>query len=260
MSKIITIGADPELFLFKDGKPVSCYGKLPGDKANPHPVTNGAIQVDGMAAEFNIDPSNNEGEFLGNIRSVMEQLKSYVPEYELVATPVAHFGKEYIDSQPEEAKVLGCEPDYNAWEMAANPIPDGEKPFRTGAGHVHIGIPIKNKLERMRFVRHLDGYLGLSSLLWDSDSERRELYGKAGAFRNKPYGVEYRTLSNAWLKSDELILKVYKLTKQASLDFLEGKVPFEKYGEEIQSIIDNSDVQRAKEVLRTEGLDYEEAV
>jgi hypothetical protein len=38
---------------------------------------------------------------------------------------------------------------------------------------------------------------------------RRELYGKAGAFRPKPYGVEYRVLSNRWLNSEALIRWVY---------------------------------------------------
>jgi hypothetical protein len=45
----------------------------------------------------------------------------------------------------------------------------------------------------------LDLRLAVPSLIWDKDKKRRLLYGKAGCFRPKPYGMEYRTLSNAWL-------------------------------------------------------------
>src|SRR3546814_10533944 len=63
-----------------------------------------------------------------------------VPGYDLVATPVAEFGFDYIKAQTREALELGCDPDYNAWEDGAvNTKPDGDNPFRTGAGHVHIG-------------------------------------------------------------------------------------------------------------------------
>jgi hypothetical protein len=39
---------------------------------------------------------------------------------------------------------------------------------------------------------------------WDKDTERRKLYGKPGAFRPKPYGCEYRVLSNAWVDKPEV--------------------------------------------------------
>ncbi len=47
----------------------------------------------------------------------------------------------------------------------------------------------------------MDAYLGMPSILWGNNSVRRKLYGKAGAFRFKSYGCEYRTPDNAWLMS-----------------------------------------------------------
>ena len=58
----------------------------------------------------------------------------------------------------------------------------------------------------------MDLFLGCPSIILDKDNKRRELYGKAGAYRNKPYGVEYRTLSNFWLTSSKLMQWVYKRT------------------------------------------------
>src|SRR5699024_2897559 len=127
------------------------------------------------------------------------------------------------------------------------------KGFRTGAGHVHVGMDgLRSVKVTMGLVRSLDGYLGLSSLLWDDDKERRELYGKAGAYRKKPYGVEYRTLSNAWLNSPELIKRVFNLTTEACINFTKGVLPFEKYGEEIREIINTSNTSAAVEILKKE--------
>lgn len=238
MSMQILIGADPEVFMRKDGKFISAHGAVKGDKKNPFKVDKGAVQVDGMALEFNIDPASSADEFVDNITSVMATLQSLVPGFELVADPVARFGLEYIQAQPEEAQELGCEPDFNAWnDGEPNPKPDGEKDFRTGAGHVHIGwtkdMDINDPHHReacIMLTKQLDYYLGLGSLLYDDDSERRTMYGAAGAFRVKSYGVEYRVLSNAWLKSPSLMRWVFETTQKAVADLFEGKAAYAKWG------------------------------
>jgi hypothetical protein len=212
------IGADPEVFLFKDGEPVSAHGLIPGTKTEPFKVKSGAIQVDGTAAEFNIDPAASEEEFFHNIKTVMDELQKFVPGYEIRIQPTVEFSSEYFNSLPEESKELGCDPDFDASrDGAQNMPPDNKTTMRTGAGHVHLGFTEgadpRDKDHLMRcitLVRHLDVFLGMPSLLWDKDTKRRNMYGKAGAFRPKSYGVEYRTLSNAWLRDDELIKLVYR--------------------------------------------------
>ena len=44
---------------------------------------------------------------------------------------------------------------------------------------------------------------------------RKKLYGKAGAYRPKPYGLEYRSLSNFWVFDDKLIRWVWRNTERA---------------------------------------------
>ena len=56
----ILIGADPELFVMKNGKFHSADDLIPGSKDEPYPVENGAVKVDGMALEFNIRPALDE--------------------------------------------------------------------------------------------------------------------------------------------------------------------------------------------------------
>ena len=257
----ILVGADPEMFVKKDGLLVSAHGLVKGDKANPHPVNGGAVQVDGMALEFNINPASDESEWVNNLGLVMNALKEMVPHHEVLPLPTAHFGREYIEAQPEEAKELGCEPDYNAYTEEVNPMPDGGKGYRTGAGHIHIGwtenMPLNDPGHWeacVALVKQLDLYLGIPSLCWDKDTERRELYGKAGAFRVKSYGVEYRTLSNSWLVNESRMRFVYKQVRSAfnSLMSSEGvpttRLPFVGL---VNDVINRPDLHaRARPLIR----------
>lgn len=257
----ILIGCDPELFVKQQGIFKSAFGLITGDKKSPQRVRNGAVQVDGMALEFNIDPAKDEDEFCYNVNDVLEQMKLMVPEFEVVATPVAHFTDEYMKQQPPAALELGCDPDYNAWSNTINVKPNAQRPMRTASGHVHIGwtnneeTTNEQHAERCRMVgRQMDFYLGLGSLMYDSDTERREMYGKAGCIRYKPYGVEYRTLSNRWLNDDKLIRWVFRAAKKGVEDLMAGRNLSEKYGD-IQSIINNSDIKEAKKIITREKLE-----
>lgn len=258
----ILVGADPELFVKKDGLHVSGFGLIQGDKANPYKVDKGAVQVDGMALEFNIDPAKDEMEFITNLDTVMSILSQMVPEHELVADPVAYFTREYMATQPAEALELGCDPDYNGWTREVNQKPNVDLPFRTGAGHVHIGVVEGADPSDGRYfevcadaVKQLDFFLGLPSMFYDNDEQRREMYGKAGAFRAKSYGFEYRTLSNAWLRSKDTMSLVYRNTQDGMKRFFSGEKLYEKYGD-IQEIINTSNKRRALEIIKDAGIAY----
>ena len=116
MSQIL-VGCDPEIFVKQGGKFISAHGLIQGDKENPHKVPKGAVQVDGMALEFNIDPADSEHVFVDNVNSVLATLRAMVPEYDLAPVPVADFPLEYIAAQPMAARILGCDPDYCAYQI-----------------------------------------------------------------------------------------------------------------------------------------------
>lgn len=249
MNKLnVKIGADPEVFMKKvgaklgGGKLVSAYGAIPGDKEHPHVVKNGAVQVDGMALEFNIDPALDEEHFVTNINSVMGTLRRMIPEgHVLQPVPTANFGARYMAQQPKEAVEMGCDPDYNAWDGGRpNHKPDEAADFRTGAGHIHIGwtedvdpLHPEHMEACIILAKQLDYYLALPSMRFDKDDKRRQLYGAAGAFRPKPYGCEYRTLSNAWLKNDELKAWVYRTTIKAIDDLMDRKRAANHWGDRV---------------------------
>jgi hypothetical protein len=223
-------GCDPEFFLYdtNTGEPISAVGLVPGTKAEPYKVDKGAVQLDGMAAEFNIDPVNNFEEFNDNIKIVMAQLKKMLPtNIGFLIQPSVHFSQEIMDNATDSAKTLGCDPDYNAWTGERNEIPDTSHcpNLRTASGHIHIGwtdgMPPMDP-EHFNLCRDLakqmDWYLGAWSLRHDKSVERRKLYGKAGAFRPKPYGCEYRVLSNFWLTSKDRRQQVWDRAVMAIKD------------------------------------------
>jgi len=99
----------------------------------------------------------------------------------------------------------------------------------------------------------MDVFLGLFSLFFDSDTKRREMYGKAGAFRPKSYGVEYRTLSNVWLKDVHLMKWVFNNTVDAVKRLASGDAVFSKYSN-IADIINTSDKNAARDIIIKEGI------
>lgn len=244
-----TVGADPEVFVTNDNGLVSAHNMVGGTKEEPQPVKNGAVQVDGMALEFNIDPCKNQRQFVSRIKNVMGQLEGMIPEgHKLEIASTANFGKEYIDQQPDEAKILGCDPDYNAYTGGVNPAPDADMPFRTAAGHIHIGwgddmdVNDPNLIEACKtLVKNLDAFVGFPSLILDEDNERRKLYGQAGAYRPKPYGVEYRVLSNFWLKNEAYMKWVYQAVRKAIIQSMEYGAVNDRFQLFVQEHINKGD-------------------
>jgi hypothetical protein len=216
----VSIGADPEFFLKIGEQFISGHGfSTIGTKAEPRKTAHGAVQRDGVALEVNVDPAFTEEKFVQNLRGVLYDLNQIVrgwsKEAYLVAEPVAPFKKAFLDRIPAEFRALGCTPDYNAYSLEQNPLPDAEVQFRTGSGHLHIGwtegAEGYSHFEKCaRLVRQLDYTVGLRTLLFDAEPRRRILYGKAGAFRQKSYGVEYRTPSNAWCADEKLARSMFR--------------------------------------------------
>lgn len=251
MPLVVKIGADPELVLRNKatGEFVSAHDLLPGTKLQPHPVDLGAVQVDGVAAEFNINPSQTASEFLTNIQAVTGKLQSMVGDsFELVSQPTWEIPEEYFKKLPVHVRELGCNPDFNAWTGQINEPPDGSTFLRTFAGHIHCGwgdkmdVTSSIHFDDCRIIaKQLDHYLGMYSLMWDPDPKRRTLYGKAGSFRPKPYGMEYRPLSNVWLRTSKLQNWVWNATYRGLIDLIQnGNRLEDKFGTVARECIDGN--------------------
>lgn len=120
-------------------------------------------------------------------------------------------------------------------------------------GHIHVGYPNPSQELSEDIVKAFDIFLTLPALLIDKDERRRELYGKAGAFRFKePWGVECRALSNFWIHSEDLIRWVYKQTIKAVECVLDGKAQelFDTYSESVVEAINTNNKELAQKLIQ----------
>lgn len=215
-----SLGADPEFFLSLDGDPVSAHELVPGTKDLPFKLDNGAVQLDGTAVEFNIDPAYTAKEFEYNIHSVLSQVRKMIPiKYKFNFSPTVFYSDSYFDEQiPDGPKELGCNPDFRTKYGVANPRPhlDGKyRTMRTAAGHLHVGfveqqVDHKNLFSKEHLwdcaevVKYLDYWYSMYKIGIEPNNERQKLYGAMGSYRPKPYGVEYRVPANSWLNYPKL--------------------------------------------------------
>lgn len=248
MNKIaFKLGCDPECFLVDASKAlVSAIGKIGGTKEEPRPLPIGdgfAVQEDNVALEYNIPPSESKDDFTSNVAKVMDYLSNMVHEQGLQFSNISAASFPYSQLMHPKAMEFGCDPDFNAWRNGKpNPRPSAaDKRLRTCGGHVHVGYKFKDFGECINAIKHMDLYLGVASVIMDNGLLRKKLYGKAGAFRAKPYGVEYRSLSNFWVFDKKLTDWVWTATEQAMDAWQTHKVDFKEDGQFIQSAINNND-------------------
>lgn len=212
MSKTMYMfGCDPEFFLAsrKTGAFVAAAGMFPGTKDEPFKLEDGAVQVDGLALEFNIDATDSPDVFQKRVNRVLEQVYDMMSDVdkdlEAKFIPFAEFRKEYFDGLPDDCKILGCDPDFDSTgSTRAGPRDLMNRPFRTAAGHLHIGWDSGlNPQDPAHFEDCLYVAKAFGSCPDQDYSEengiRKNYYGGHCAFRPKTYGVELRSYSNRWV-------------------------------------------------------------
>jgi len=266
----ITIGADIELFLQhrQTKEIVSAEGYVQGTKDHPYCFDAKnlffATSLDNVLAEFCIPPAHNKVEFYNNIRKSVWYINKTIPkDYCTVALPSAHLAEKYL--QTEQARKFGCEPDYNAYTGYQNNRPFCEDlTLRSAGGHIHIGYKdathytpntheIKD-LDRRAIIQALDLFVGVPSIILEPDNKRKELYGKAGSFRPKPYGVEYRTPSNFYLQNKTLTYWMYEAVQDAINWLNAGNAIDKAIGEYIQETINENNKHNARLLIEEHQL------
>ena len=246
------LGADPELFCVnKNGDYISAVGKFGGTKEKPKPMkTKGFfVQEDNVAVEFNIPPAASDEDFVRNISIALKELEHRAKAKNLFLSITASASFTPTQLRSRASCYFGCDPDYNAWTMGRNPRPNHDDFYlRSCGGHEHFGWLDKPRNPWL-FVRWLDLYQACPMILVDKDSKRRKLYGKAGAFREKPYGVEYRTLSNYWLSSPDLMRWLYaQATKAVNAYDAIPEYDLEEFKHPINACVNQGDM-KAYELL-----------
>ena len=220
--------------------------------------------------EFNLPPTRrgDTSKWRKNCQKMRDYLQFYFEGQGLSLAYEASMRFDPLQLNSEQAQTFGCDPDYSVWLMQPNHV-DTSNPelreLRTAGGHVHVSFDIDENgtppgvEDVTRVVKTLDLYLGVPSVLFDKDTTRRAFYGKAGAFRPKSYGVEYRVLSGFWFSDPLYSDWVYESVHDA-FRWLRNRRPerldetLEQHSQDIQAAINNADKALAERLVDNFGL------
>lgn len=264
--KHLVIGSDPEVFVVDSkGELIPAFEFLPSAaKARRNTDAYGnnipAIYWDGYQAEF--APGNHqcqEGHWskcYAAMGRILEEACKKFPGASISPASVAHVSYERLEKDAEEHVAFGCSPSLNAY--GEDPVVPPEPrlyPIRTAGGHIHLNLPtgtISTKDGKAEFVRRLDAVLGVLSVgLFQKfdDPRRRAIYGRAGEYRDKTYGVEYRVLSNAWASSALPQHIVFELARRV-MGMPDSVIGMYKFNEqEVRDCINNCDVSLMRKIV-----------
>lgn len=273
----VIIGADPEVFISKDGKGAKriIVGsetvlkrplKLPGV---------GSVVTDGVQVELHPRASNCREAISWNIEDCLQELHDKLakhPGLKIDYTQVVTVSKAALEPLSDHAKFLGCKPSFNFYGREQKIVNGMEYRKRSGSGHIHLGskyIATEKYPDRSvkpeRLAPSCDILVGVIGVLQDRDPgavERRKLYGKAGEYRLPRYGFEYRTLSNFWLIS-------YPVTSlmlaQARNAFNVAYSEAEEGSEFLKELIARADLKKVEKAINKNDFDlaysiYEKAI
>lgn len=231
-----TLGCDPEFFVrdLKTRLIVPVCGKMGGTKKEPRQfegMTEGyKYQEDNVSFELNIPKTYDANSFYNCVTTVVNMADTLLRKnglslvkdlgssnrfrkQELLETPLVENDE---GKKVPQAMLIGCDPDYRAYGPATEDDPFGEgterKVFnidilgtvRHVGGHIHFGYN-KDLIPDHVFVRLVDAFVYLPWLDKDKQTSRRPFYGLAGLYRPKPYGIEYRSMSNFWTLDNSVL-------------------------------------------------------
>lgn len=273
-----TLGTDPEFFVADKKGKILASDKFFPDKKEPwlfdERDTKQSLFFDGIQAEMNITPSCCRESVSYSIREgLIAACKRVGKDHDIVLRPSVRVLKSVIDGADDQAKIFGCEPDFNAYTLKRNTCEmDASKhPYRYAGGHIHIGMSsnyarsgsTEHKLAKteeghIRAIKFIDYITGAVLVMMDKGADakrRRTKYGTAGCFRPTPYGLEYRTPSCWWMKSPAAFSLIFGLTRLA-WDILisrhdEEVVRHVGYSlDDVRGIVDENDTVEAKRFWR----------
>jgi hypothetical protein len=199
----MTIGTDAELPIqLLDGSWIPVTGLVGGTKDEPIPLGKLGpgffVQEDCTNLEFNVPACQSGGKLELAVAKALKEIRNILPPTMTAKIEsLVEYNPKFL--QIPQTRVFGCMPDFNVYTKEENPRPSAKNPnVRTAAAHVHLGWANPTNEDRFAFVKMLDLFMALAFVAHDN-AKRRELYGRAGSFRPKEYGLEYRVLGNSWL-------------------------------------------------------------
>lgn len=259
----IVFGCDPEFFFRKGKKVIGAEIVLPADGllVNPDDYAQSKIVIDGVQAELNPAPNTCREALAFGIADSFLALKEHLADFKGIGidfTQTIKLSGDDFERLSDNSKKFGCMPSksaYNGGRDGRITVNPDTYRYRSAGGHIHIGgrdfLPKGFFDNPVRIIQMMDILVGNTCVLFDRDPgniERRKVYGKAGEFRVPPHGVEYRTLSNFWLRSYQLTSLVMGLARHACIivaNDMDGEFLKLVDMKDVSNAINNNDFQLA---------------
>lgn len=278
---IISLGTDYE-FMIYDRKGKRAY---PGESSDS-PTANKFMHLknffkDNALAEI---ATNTRG----CIEGLLREIRIYHTEIENKGKFSIEYSPVYeIPDMTKEERILGCNPDIKMYGDESSNPGAFRMNWRPAGAHIHFGVrtnlpnldrflkkintysntseilgalnkntqlynTIMNLTSPTNFIANLDATIGLLSVLATDEVEkqklRRTMYGQAGSYRIKEYGIEYRVLDILSLVDGCLFSFILRLGRHMLRKYTEMIFPVEEQLE-IRDIINNSDREKALEKI-----------
>lgn len=217
---MFTVGSDPEFMLVDGNNLKSAIEKIKRNAEDRIKIKGHEFYYDNVLGECAVKPASGKEKVIASFKECLEIYAELVSPLKLTARAYAEYPESELNHP--DARRVGCAIDRCAYLVAdvkpPKSIIEGTA-LRSGGGHIHLGS--KTLLNEYGLflaptIVLMDLFLGIPSLYIDHDptsAKRRSIYGQAGRYRIKEYGLEYRTLSNFWLASPKLVGFMYDLSE-----------------------------------------------
>lgn len=255
----ITIGTDAEVFVkdLSTGEIQASQGVVKGSKTKPFKTKHGFVQRDNVLAEVNTKPAKTETAFIKGVKGVLGDLSSILEEHgKIIDISSSHImDLKYLDHF--EASRFYCSRTFNCWDLdeIIKPSVAAAGQLRTASGDIHIGLDFTSMEDQLLLARMCEIHIGLPSIAWDKDSRRRSIYGRAGTFRPKEYGIEYKVPSNFWLANTGRMGWMFRAAKTSAMYYHTINIP-ESLIPDIIDTINNCNAGRARELCDHFGVPW----
>ena len=197
----LLIGMDAEFFLLNNkGSYVAAARVIPGLKHQPHVLKNGVCHPDGLSLEVGAPPADTPEGMITNLFTVLQEVKDLYldPAGVTIAGAMEVRVNQVEGAQPEDLRFgCGTEFDANSSSMVKQ-VHQTNNDRRYSGFHIHLGFTSGQESnfftykDMSRLVKVLDRYVRQAGL--GTTDRRATQYGGYGAFRVKPYGIEYRCM------------------------------------------------------------------
>lgn len=227
----LMFGTDAEFFLIDaDGNVIPASQVVPGTKSEPFKLDNGVCHPDGLSLEVGCPPADTPEGMLTNLFAVLEEVtEKYLKPAGVTIAPFMEARLSQVKGATPADLEFGCgsEYDVNSHEIYKQSDRSLTQRTRYSGFHVHLGYTSDQPdsyytyQDAGRLIRILD--ILVKSYDLNTTCDRARQYGGLGAFRIKPYGIEYRCMDCSVITKPEKFQRLLRMLKRIP-SYMEGNL------------------------------------